>query len=99
MHAFRKPSPLAAQLESSGDEPQSPEQNASAMSGTSVRAVRPTDSEAAALAQGGTLIDCAKVEGLRFELEVGIWRGDPERIARNVIEDGEYLADGVTEDE
>jgi hypothetical protein len=90
MQAIRKPSVIAhlpRSPESSGRDEQSPEQNASGTSGTYFRAVRPTDSEAAALARGQFSLDCAKIEGLRFELEVGIWRGDSERIAQRVVAD------------
>jgi anti-sigma28 factor (negative regulator of flagellin synthesis) len=90
MQAIRKPSIIAhlrRAAESSGRDAQSPEQNASATSGTYFRAVRPTDSEAAALGRGEPGIDCAKVEGLRFELDVGVWRSDSERVAQRVIAD------------
>jgi hypothetical protein len=55
--------------------------------------VRPTDGEADALARGEPVLDCAKIEGLRFELDVGIWRGDSDRIARCLIDDAGYLDD------
>jgi hypothetical protein len=94
MHAIRKPSVVAHLPQSSeagSRETQSPEQNASSTSGTYFRAVRPSD--AAAQARGEPQIDSAKIEGLRFELDVGIWRGDPERMARRVITDAMFVAD------
>jgi anti-sigma28 factor (negative regulator of flagellin synthesis) len=98
MQAFRKPSsPLATQsratFESSGLERQSPQQSAAATSGTYFKAVRPTEDEAAALARGEPVLDGAKIEGLRFELDVGIWRGDSDRIARCLIDDAGCLDD------
>jgi hypothetical protein len=42
-------------------------------------------------------MDSAKIEGLRFELDVGIWRGDSDRIARRLIDDAGYLDDGDDE--
>ncbi len=98
MQAIRKPFPLANQpraaFESSELELQSPEQSPSATSGTYFKAVRPTEGEATALARGEPVVDCAKIEGLRFELDVGIWRGDSDRIARCLIDDAGYLDDG-----
>jgi hypothetical protein len=38
------------------------------------------------------VVDAAKIEGLRFELECGLWRADLEGVARLVIDDGEYGA-------
>jgi anti-sigma28 factor (negative regulator of flagellin synthesis) len=99
MHAFRKTSAQPRTVESSGKETQSSEQSASAASGTHFRAVRPTEAEAAAVARGQSLIDCAKVESLRFEIELGIWRGDSERIAKSVIDDGEFAPDALADDE
>lgn len=97
MHASRKPSPVAqSSRETSGflsREAQSPEQSASATSGTYFRALRPTVPEAAPTAWSASPIDDAKIEGLRFELEVGIWRGDSERIAQCVIDDADHDAD------
>jgi hypothetical protein len=101
MQAIRKPFPLATQpraaFESSGLERQSPELSPSATSGTYFKAVRPTEGEAAALARGEPVVDCAKIEGLRFELDVGIWRGDSDRIAHRLIDDAGYLDDGDDE--
>jgi hypothetical protein len=100
MQAIRKPFPLATQpraaFESSELE-QSPELSPSATSGTYFKAVRPTEGEAAALARGEPVVDSAKIEGLRFELDVGIWRGDSDRIARRLIDDADYLGDGDDE--
>lgn len=97
MHAIRKTSPLAQRPRATPDvrsaEAQSPEQSASATSGTYFRAVRASAVEAAAAARGEPVIDCAKVEGLRFELDVGVWRADSERVAGCVIEDAECIAD------
>jgi len=98
MQAIRKPFSHATQpraaLESSRLERQSPELSPSATSGTYFKAVRSTEAEAAALARGEPVVDCAKVEGLRFELDVGIWRGDSDRIARCLIDDAGYPDDG-----
>jgi anti-sigma28 factor (negative regulator of flagellin synthesis) len=103
MHAIRTLSPHAprpsASPESSRPDTQSPEQNASAGSGTYFRAVRVTASEAAALARGEPVVDPAKVEGLRFELDCGLWRADPEGVAQQVINDAEYASDDANEDE
>jgi anti-sigma28 factor (negative regulator of flagellin synthesis) len=97
MQAFRKPSSFATQtratFESNQLERQSPQQSATASSGTYFKAVRSTEAEAAALARGEPVIDCAKVEGLRFELDVGIWRCDSARIARAVLDDAADLGD------
>ena len=65
----------------------SPEQSASATSGTYFRAVRPTESEAAALARGETLIDSEKVERLRSTVEAAMWRADTEIIAERMLDD------------
>jgi anti-sigma28 factor (negative regulator of flagellin synthesis) len=73
-------------------------QSASATSGTYFRTPRPSTEEAAPLARGDAVVDGAKVEGLRFELEVGVWRADSERIARCVIADAEDVA-GTDDDE
>lgn len=100
MHAIRKTSPLAQRPRASecrGEE-QSPEQSASATSGTFFRAVRPTAAEAAATARGEPVIDNAKVEGLRFELDVGVWRRDSDRVARCVIDDAECITDDADEE-
>jgi hypothetical protein len=97
MQAFRKTSHLAhrphATLGASGHEAQSPRENASATSGTYFRAVRPTPAEAEAVARGEPLTNCAKLEGLRFELEVGVWRGDAALIAERVVADAECVVD------
>ena len=97
MHALRTLSPHAARSpalpESSRPETQSPEQNASAGSGTYFRAVRVTASEAAALARGEPVVDAAKIEGLRFELDCGLWRADIEGVAQRLIDDAEFAAD------
>lgn len=89
MQAFLKASPLAlrpnATFGANGSE--SPQQSATATSGTYFKAVRPTAVETDALARGEPVIDGAKIEGLRFELEVGIWRGDSELIAGRVVDD------------
>lgn len=97
MQAFRKTSPLAhgpdATNGAGGHEAQSPAQSASATSGTYIRAVRPSPAESDAAARGEPVIDCAKVEGLRFELDVGVWRGDAVLIARRVVADADYVPD------
>lgn len=93
MQAFRKPSGLAHQPPATsgahGNETESPERSAAATSGAYLRAVRPTEAELAALERGEAPIDGAKIEGLRFDLEVGVWRKDSERIARGIIADAE----------
>lgn len=102
MQAFRKPSPLARSAQKTSEvrgAEQSPEQSASALSGTYFRAVRPPSAEAGALASGQSVLDCAKIEGLRFELDVGVWRGESEQIARCVIEDAECTCDAGNQDE
>jgi hypothetical protein len=95
MQAFRKPSPLAQgpkrTSEAHGDVTESPERNASAASGAYLRAVRPTGAELAALARGEVPIDGSKIDGLRFELEVGAWQRDSERIAQGMIADAECV--------
>ena len=97
MQAFRKPFPLATQTRAAFDaselERQSPQHSATATSGTYFKAVRATPAETAALARGEPVLDSAKIEGLRFELEVGVWRGDTERIAQRLIDDGGHFAD------
>lgn len=101
MQAFRKPSPFATPSRSASPsrsgpgelERQSPEQNASAASGAYFKAVRPTVGEAAAVARGETVVDGAKLEGLRFELDVGIWRSDSERVSRCLIDDAADFGD------
>ncbi|HTV17077.1 MAG TPA: hypothetical protein VMG12_00360 [Polyangiaceae bacterium] len=102
MHAFRKPS-FANQTRDAFAanelERQSPQQSPTATSGTYFKAVRPREAEAAGLARGEPVLDSAKVEGLRFELDVGVWRGDSDRIARSVIDDGGYLYDDADDDE
>jgi hypothetical protein len=102
MHAVRNSSPVAQRPQETagfrGREIQSPEQSAAATSGTYFKALRPAP-EAAASARCESVIDAAKVEGLRFELDVGVWRGDSERIAFSVVDDAEYTADSDYDDE
>jgi hypothetical protein len=102
MQASRKPLPLLTQRSrpsaSTAHDAPSPEQSDTASSGT-YRAVRPTAALVAALAQGGSVIDRAKVEGLRFELDVGVWRGDSERIAGCVVDDAECTTADGNDDE
>jgi len=88
---FRNNTALAQQLRSDrqGVAPQSPEQNASAGSGTYFRAVRPTEAEAAAVARGEPILDVAKLNRLRFALEAALWRSDVELIARRMLEDAD----------
>jgi hypothetical protein len=88
---FRNHTARARQLRSERqDTPQqSPEHSDSAGSGTYFRAVRPTDVEAAALAQGQPIIDVAKLNRLRFALEAALWRADVELIARRMLEDAD----------
>jgi hypothetical protein len=96
MHAFRKPSSLAHAVRGTSDlrrpETRSPEQSATATSGTYFRAVRPRPGEASALPEAEGASDGAKVEGLRFELDVGLWRCDPLRVAQLIVDDAEYTA-------
>lgn len=68
----------------------SPQQSATAISGTYFKAVRSPDEAAA---RGEPAVDFAKVEGLRFELDVGIWRLDSDRVARGVLADAGDLGD------
>jgi anti-sigma28 factor (negative regulator of flagellin synthesis) len=75
------------------------EQSASAVSGMYFRAVRLDQTEATALARGESIFDVAKVEGLRFELDVGIWRADSEHIAHRLVDDAEPLAEADIDDE
>jgi anti-sigma28 factor (negative regulator of flagellin synthesis) len=70
-----------------GVAPPSPEQSASATSGTYFRAVRPTEAEIAAAARGEPLLDSEKVERLRFTVEAAMWRSDPELIAERMLAD------------
>jgi hypothetical protein len=72
---------------------QSHEQSASATSGTYCRVPRASAEEAAPWVRGEANIDGAKIDGLRFELDVGVWRADSERVARCVIADAEYVAE------
>lgn len=97
MQAFRTTSHLAhrphATNAAGGHEAQSPQHSASATSGTYFRAVRPSAQQAESVALGEPCVDGAKVEGLRFELDVGIWRSDVALIARRVVDDAECVAD------
>ena len=72
---------------SSRPTPLSPEQSASATSGTYFRAVRPTEAEAAAVARGEQIFDAEKVERLRSTIEAAMWRADPESIAERMLDD------------
>ena len=38
------------------------------------------------------MVDAAKIEGLRFELDCGLWRADLEGLAQRLIDDAEYAA-------
>jgi hypothetical protein len=101
MQAFRKTSPLAPPQHATtgaNDHEASPEQNASGTSGTYFRAVRPSAPERDAIARGEPVINCAKVEVLRFELEVGIWRRDSLLIAGRVLDDAERAVDDADGD-
>lgn len=71
---------------------QSPEQSASATSGTYFRAVRPTEAEAAALSRGEPVIDCAKVARLRATIAAELWRADSQIIAQRLLEDSSQSA-------
>jgi anti-sigma28 factor (negative regulator of flagellin synthesis) len=97
MQAFRKPSPPATQprapFESGPLDGPSPQPTPSATSGTYFKAVRPTEAEAAAASRGEPGYDGAKIEGLRFELDMGIWRVDSDRVASRLLDDAGYLGD------
>lgn len=97
MQALRKQSPPAslpqAARSSASVEGPSPEKSASATSGTYFRAVRPAGAEADAHARGEPTLDVARAEGLRFELDMGIWRPNAERIAERIIDDGCQVSD------
>lgn len=97
MQAARKPSSFTTQSRAAFESNElgglSPQQSATATSGTYFKAVRSTDAEAAALARGEPIIDSAKVEGLRFELDIGIWRCDAARIAQGVLAEAGPLGD------
>lgn len=67
--------------------PQSPEQSATATSGTYFRAVRPTQAEAAALARGEPLIDSAKVERLCSTIAANLWRADSRVVAERMLQE------------
>lgn len=49
------------------------------------------------LARNDSEIDGAKLEGLRFELDVGVWRADSERIAQCVIADAAHVTETEAE--
>jgi hypothetical protein len=91
MTAIRQQAALAiarqAAIQSNGGEGPAHEQSASALSGTQFRAVRPDPAEAQAGTEG--VLASAKLEGLRFEIDVGVWRGDSEHIAQLLIDDAE----------
>jgi len=92
MHAFRNPPALATRLRSASEPHRhelSPEQSATASSGT-YRAVRPTAPATAAGSRSEATLDLAKIEGLRFELDLGIWQPDVEYIASRVVDDSAY---------
>lgn len=103
MKVVGQQSALARQLEAAARENdaerQSPQQNASATSGTYFRVPRPAEQEATPLVQGEPIVDRAKVEGLRFELDVGVWRADPERIARRILIDAEHAPETGDDEE
>jgi len=65
----------------------SPEQSASATSGSYFRAVRPTAADAAAMVRGDASLDGEKVERLRSTVEAMMWRPDVEFIAERMLED------------
>src|SRR5690606_5012680 len=87
----------SAAAPASDADPQSPERSASATSGTYVRAFRPSEQEVSRLARNDSEIDGAKLEGLRFELDVGVWRADSERIAQCVIADAAHVTETEAE--
>lgn len=75
-----------------GGAPQSPEQSASATSGTYFRAVRPTEAEVAALSTGQSVIDGAKVARLRATIAADLWRADSQVIAQRLLDDSSSSA-------
>jgi hypothetical protein len=91
MTAIRQRAALAtarqAAIPSNGGEGAVHEQSGSARSGTQFRAVRPEPTEA--LAGAELVLASAKLEGLRFEIDVGVWRGDSELIAQLLIDEAE----------
>ena len=92
MQTIRKPTAVARRLlgtsETLGHGVSSPEQGWSSASGPyrAVRRMAPPPAHARA-------VDDAKLEGLRFELDLGLWRGDSERIAQLVVDDATHLGD------
>jgi hypothetical protein len=100
MTAIRQRAALAtarlAAIQSGGGEAPAHEQSASARSGTQFRAVRPDPAQALAGAEG--VLASPKLEGLRFELDVGVWRGDSEHIAQLLIDEAE-CASGESRDD
>ena len=84
---FRNRALASVPSQGPGVSPPSPEQSASATSGTYFRAVRPTEAEAAAVARGEALIDAEKVDRLRSTVEASMWRSDAELIAERIVAD------------
>lgn len=82
-----------------GGSPQSPEQSASATSGTYFRAVRPTEAEAAALCRGEPVIDCAKVERLCSTIQANMWRADAQIIAQRMLDDASDSPSAVSSED
>ena len=99
MQASRKtPHGLQSTPQKHGRQTDQREPSAPAGSGT-YRAVRPAPGQEATLPHGESSIDSAKVEGLRFELDIGVWRSSSEVSARCVIDDAECVGEDGFDDE
>lgn len=84
---FRSHALAVAPTERPGAPPPSPEQSASATSGSYFRAVRPRAADAAAIARGEPSSDSDKVERLRSTVEAMMWRADVALIAERMLDD------------
>jgi hypothetical protein len=84
---FRNHALASAPTERPDAPPPSPEQSASATSGSYFRAVRLTDADAAAVARGEPVLDREKVERLRSTVEAMMWRADIGYIAERMLDD------------
>jgi len=77
----------SAPTERPGAPSPSPEQSASATSGSYFRAVRLSEADAAAVARGEPVLDAEKVERLRSTVEAMMWRADVAFIAERMLDD------------
>jgi hypothetical protein len=84
---FRNHALASVPTERPGAVPLSPEQSASATSGSYFRAVRLSQADAAAVARGEPILDGEKVERLRSTVEATMWRADPQLIAERMLDD------------